>query len=403
MRKLASIQIIREISPIENADAIVRARVLGWNVVVKKDEFKPGDKCIYVEIDSLLPEKPEFEFMRDKKFRVKTIKLRGQISQGICFPMTVLPKNLQNSPEGTDVTEALGIKKWEPYQKPSKLPKSLARFRKKAGLPFPGFIYKTDETRVQILEPLLQKYAGTKMYITEKMDGSSFTFFRHLGNFGVCSRNYELARPGNSWWDTLCTKLKLRKHIKFLEYKFTVFMDKINPKVTGIVRDKFFGALLELVDIDQGVDSNFWDLAYMLDLENKLINTGLNNIALQGEMCGPGIQGNKYKFENKRLFIFQAYYTDKARYATLAELKDIVKTLGLEMAPILDEDFILDHSVDQLVELSIGKSIYNKKTQREGIVVRPLDCKFDNQLSDLNASLVSFKVINPKFNLEHDE
>ena len=90
MRKLASIQIINNIEPIEDANKIEYASVLGWHCVVKKDEFKVGDKCVYVEIDSILPDNnPEFEFMKDRKYRVKTIKLRGKVSQGIIFPMPI--------------------------------------------------------------------------------------------------------------------------------------------------------------------------------------------------------------------------------------------------------------------------------------------------------------------------
>ena len=91
MRKLASIQKIKAIQPIEGADAIDHASVLGWQLIVKKNEFNVGDLCVYCEIDSLLPEKPEFEFLRPRKMRIQTIRLRGQISQGICFPLSILP------------------------------------------------------------------------------------------------------------------------------------------------------------------------------------------------------------------------------------------------------------------------------------------------------------------------
>src|SRR6185295_6305967 len=130
MRKLASIQTINTIEPIPNADAIERIRVLGWWVVAKKGEHQTGEKVIYCEIDSLLPERPEFEFLRAGSFkpgqtdpdgatilpagfRIKTVKLRGQVSQGICFPLSLL---LTDAPtdEGADVTELLGIHKWEP-------------------------------------------------------------------------------------------------------------------------------------------------------------------------------------------------------------------------------------------------------------------------------------------------
>lgn len=126
MRNLASIQKIGNLEPIQNADAIEKATVLGWQLVVKKDEFKIGDLCVYCEIDSILPEKPEFEFLKDRKYRIKTIKLRGQISQGICFPLSVLPVKTKIT-EGLDVTEILGIKKWEPYQEEQRCAKQTGK------------------------------------------------------------------------------------------------------------------------------------------------------------------------------------------------------------------------------------------------------------------------------------
>ena len=124
MRHLASIQAVNAVEPIPNADAIERVRILGWWVVAKKGELKIGDKVVYCEIDSLLPERPEFEFLRASSFkpardgmpagfRIKTVKLRGQVSQGICFPLSILPTGSPTD-DGADVTEILGVNKWEP-------------------------------------------------------------------------------------------------------------------------------------------------------------------------------------------------------------------------------------------------------------------------------------------------
>jgi len=174
MRKLASIQVVNAAEPIANADAIERIRVLGWWVVVKKGEFKPGDRLVYCEIDSLLPERPEFEFLRANSFkpavtddagvpvqpagfRIKTVKLRGQVSQGICFPLSVLPPGAPTD-EGADVTDALAVRKWEPP-----VPVGMGG-RVKGG--FPGYLPKTDETRVQVLEPVLERHRGKLFYVT---------------------------------------------------------------------------------------------------------------------------------------------------------------------------------------------------------------------------------------------
>ena len=194
MRKLASIQTVTSIEAIPNADAIERFRVLGWWIVGKKGQVRAGDRVVYCEIDSLLPERPEFEFLRSNSFkpalmdgdtliqpagfRIKTIKLRGQVSQGICFPLTILP------PDGTyevgdDVTDRLGIIKYEP-------PAPVGMSGRVRG-PFPGFLPRTDETRIQVLEPVLQQYRGQTFFITEKLDGTSFTAFLRDDQFGLCS------------------------------------------------------------------------------------------------------------------------------------------------------------------------------------------------------------------------
>src|SRR5439155_12763350 len=197
MRKLASIQTVNAVEPIPNADAIEKVRVLGWWVVAKKGDHKPGDKLVYCEIDSLLPERPEFEFLRPSSFkpaqtdasgatvlpagfRIKTVKLRGQVSQGICFPLSLLPSGAATE-EGTDVTELLNVRKWEP-------PIPIGMGGKVKGQ-FPGFLPKTDETRVQVLESVLARHRGRTFYVTEKLDGTSFTAFLRQGEFGICSRN----------------------------------------------------------------------------------------------------------------------------------------------------------------------------------------------------------------------
>ena len=124
-RTLASIETISELNPISGADKIEVARIKGWNVVVKKGQFEVGNKVVYCEVDSVLPERPEFEFLKDKHYRIRTVKLRGQVSQGICFPLDVLNSGNWNLPDdfevppfridelepGFDVTEILGIKK----------------------------------------------------------------------------------------------------------------------------------------------------------------------------------------------------------------------------------------------------------------------------------------------------
>jgi RNA ligase (TIGR02306 family) len=152
MRKLASIQKINDIRPIPGADSIEVARVLGWDVVVKKNEFHVGDEIVYIEIDSFLPIEDEYEFLRKTSykndkflgegFRLKTIKLRGQVSQGLILPISVVEnKGWHGLPVGTDVTEILGVREWE-------MPERAGSGGTMIG-DRPGYIPKTDETRIQ--------------------------------------------------------------------------------------------------------------------------------------------------------------------------------------------------------------------------------------------------------------
>jgi RNA ligase (TIGR02306 family) len=328
MRQLASIQKIKKLEPIPNADAIVKATVLGWQLVVKKDEFKEGDLCVYVEIDSLLPDKPVFEFMKPRGMRVRTVRLRGQISQGICFPLSMLPAAVLIE-EGMDVTDILEIEKYEPP-----VPANLAGIMKGG---FPSFIPKTDETRVQVLQELLDKMANEVCYVTEKLDGKSVTYFMKDDVFGVCSRN------------------------------------------------------LELLASD---DNTLWKLARDLQIEEKL-SMLKGNYALQGEVIGEGIQGNKYKLKGQQVFFFSVFDIDAYQYAGYNDFVRLISELNLRTVPILESDYVLSNSIEVLVNKAVGKSVlYN--VDREGIVIRPLIEKVDS------IGRVSFKAINPEFLLKYE-
>ena len=345
MRKLASIQKILKLEPIENADLIEKATVLGWNLVVKKGEFQVGEQCIYCEIDSLLPERHEYEFLRPRGFRIKTAKLRGQISQGICFPMSVLDGLLPDEErmlleEGTEVTDELGIKKYE-----LPIPASMSGAIKGA---FPGFIPKTDEIRIQSVPEVLDEFRGTSFYITEKVDGCSMTAFIRDGFFGVCSRN------------------------------------------------------LELLEDEKSV---FWRISRKTELENNLRKlaelTGMTNIAIQGEIIGPGIQGNKYKLAELEFRPFNLFDIDGYKYIPFDKLKDMIKSLGLEMVPVLDENFVLNHSVEELVESAKGNSLINPSVKREGLVFGSIDNV--GGFEGLSEGRISFKAISNDFLLKFDE
>ena len=347
MRKLASIQTVNAVEPIPNADAIEKIRVLGWWVVSKKGEHKPGDKLVYCEIDSLLPERPEFEFLRPSSFkpahddlpagfRIKTVKLRGQVSQGICFPLAILPPGAPTE-EGADVTELLGVRKWEPP-----LPVGMGG-KVKGG--FPGFLPKTDETRVQVLEPVLERNRGKTFYVTEKLDGTSFTAFLREGVFGICSRNL--------WMDEA---------------------DETNILVR-VARRLKLEENLRAVSARRGLD-----------------------LAVQAEVIGPGIQKNKYELKEVSLRVFSVLDVGTYKLLDHATSLDVVGELGLEAVPQLGT-VVLNHTVDELVAMAEGTSVLNPKAQREGIVLRPLVEEYDEDIG----GRLSFKAINPKFLLKYDE
>jgi RNA ligase (TIGR02306 family) len=338
MRKLASIQKIKSISPIEGADAIERASVLGWQLVVKKGEFKVGDLCVYCEIDSLFPDRPEFEFLRPRKMRVKTIRLRGQISQGICFPLSVLPASFEVA-EDANCTEALGVIKYEPP-----VPAHLSGIAKGK---FPSFIPKTDETRVQVMQRLLDKYKGEPCYVTEKLDGSSATFYVYQNEFGVCSRNLDLLEDS---------------------------------------------------------ENTFWKVARALDLETKLRSLN-GNFALQGELVGEFVQDNKLKLRGHTVYFFNLFDIDRFEYQPYSQFISTIESLGLQTVPVLATDYRLSSDIDSIIQMATRKSAIKPDLWAEGIVIRPLMEKIDLILSNenFNNGRVTLKAINPEFLLKYGE
>ena len=327
-RKLATIRQIDNIQPIDGADMIELATVGGWKVVVAKDvNHKVGDLVVYCEIDSFLPIEPEFEFLRKSSykkmadgtegFRLKTIKLRGQVSQGLILPLNdaynVFKRNTPNIDmgwfEGLEVTEMLNIVKYEPP-----VPAQLSGLVKGN---FPSFLKKTDEERVQNLTKEYQNYTLEKFYVTEKLDGSSVTYYVKDGVFGVCSRNLDLLEDENN---------------------------------------------------------SMWKFAITTGLREKMIGLG-KNIAIQGEIIGEGIQGNPYKTIGQTVKIFNGFDIDKYDYLSLSELLDLTKILEVKTVPILDLSFTLPDTIDELLLTAEGKSILNLKTEREGLVIRSHDRK----------------------------
>ena len=318
-RKLATVRKITDIRPIEGADMIELAIVDGWNVVVAKNVgHKVGDMVVYCEIDSFLPIREEFEFLRKSSykkmgdqegFRLRTIKLRGQISQGLIIPMSIFGDFGWTAYEGLDVTKRLGIVKYEPP-----IPAEL--FGKVKG-GFPSFLHKTDEERVQNLVKEYEEYKLTskhQFYMTEKLDGSSATFYMNEGEFGVCSRN------------------------------------------------------LELLETEE---NTFWKVARQLNLEENMKDKG--NICLQGELIGEGIQGNPYKIKGQTVHFFNGFDIDKQTRMNNNKFLVLLDELELLSVPILGVAILLPDTVEEMLKLAEDKSFLNKLTEREGVVIRSLD------------------------------
>lgn len=216
-RKLASIQKVADICAIPNADRIEVAKVNAWETVIRKGEFKVGELCVFCEVDSILPFAPWSEFLRDKKtpdkpIRLRTVRLKKQLSQGLALPLSILPPATYNI--GDDVTETLGIIRYEPP-----IPTCLAGQVKRQ---FPTHIVpKTDEFRIQSYPELINEFKGKEVYISVKCDGTSVTFIHMDGEFDVCSRNLSFKESDNVYWEM------------FKKYNLSSVLSKGNYAIQG--------------------------------------------------------------------------------------------------------------------------------------------------------------------------
>lgn len=363
-RALAYIQHVTNIRPIDGADNIEQCNVLGWNLICKKGEFHEGDPCVYIEIDSKVPEREEFEFLRAKGFKVKTMKLGkfNCISQGLAMPQSAF-KELVGLSEGTDVTDILGIKysvqednarkgngdpnakyksmaarhqkifkkKWARWM----MRRSWGRkimfffFGKKKDNPrgFPTFVSKTDEERV---ENQPWRIGDGKTYLaTEKLDGTSCTYAlerkgRNKFEFYVCSRN-----------------------VRQQDEKQECYHDH----------------------------NIYWDLAFKYNIEQHLKDflnqfPQLKWVCIQGEGVG-SVQGNPLKLTEDDLYVFNFKESQTGRWSSMAGAGQ-VREWGMKWVPILGEVQMPD-TMEELKVLATGKSKVNPNVMREGIVYRSLD------------------------------
>jgi len=345
-RKLASIQKIYQIEPIEGADRIELAHVLGWQCVVNKGQFQEGDRGIYFEIDSFLPLRPEFEFLRSSSykktdimgegFKLRTQKFRGQISQGLLLPITQFPEIPENSEVGMDVTEILNVRKWEVEEKATTGGTVIGTL--------PYDIPHTDETRVQAEPDLIQAFQGLEYYISTKMDGSSHSVGIDENGFHVTGHNYEYKDDGNS---------------------------------------SFYNLVKER--------------GYKEKMEKYAAEKGLITFTIQGEFCAPGIQQNHLRLKAPEWYVFTI--RENGKRVGLEKMQDICKELQMTSVPVEEVDVDLPSkypTVDALLMRADGN--YPNGGKKEGIVIRPTEpiyCK-------LIAADLSMKVVSNKYLLKND-
>lgn len=359
MRKLATIRTIASIEPIQDADRIMLATMvdIGWQTVVGKDQFSVGDRVVYFEIDSALPIDQRYEFLRKNCyrafsnpsgellascFRIKTIRLRGIISQGLVCKIGDFPElaGLDSYENGTDVTENLGVKNYDEMKeqygtKPSG----------DCTGSFPSaYVPKTDEERIQNLSKYFSsnKMAEMEFEVTEKNDGSSMTviyspLMRSENPFFVCSRNNEIKYDENTLW------------------------------AVPLVKDNVMQKLAD----------------YYNDTKNEY--------AFQGEIVGPGMNGNKDLYTELEWHIFKIWDVKNQKFLTPQERKNVCLSIGLKHVHVVSDNmkvFSVLTDLEKMLSFVDGKT--SRGNNREGFVFKSLDGK------------ISFKCINNNYLLNND-
>lgn len=353
-RKLASIQTVKSVIPIFHPGdgtltnlELITFENIGWQCVAKRGEFQAGDKAVYIEISAIVPEHPVFEFLRARKFKVKTIRLLGVLSQGLALPVRILgefdPIYLEFDPlegewvDGADVTDVIGVTRYEPPQEVKLNGGGVVR-------PFPVDIApKTDEVRVQSMPHVLKELAGLTVIATLKIDGTSATYFwdEEMGRMRVCSRNMEKCERDESvYWGIL---------------------DKF-PSITAFCQAH-------------------------------------PNFVLQGEIAGPGIQKNRLQLKDVAFYAFNLWDRISSDYIPANEMFSLLALWGVPEVPIVEiwRDFDLD--VEDLLENAKG-NYPQTNNPKEGIVIRPF---YEEKFSYLLGGRVSCKVINNEFLLAGGE
>jgi RNA ligase (TIGR02306 family) len=326
--KLASIETVAAVEPHNNADRLEVAKVLGWQTVVKKGEFKPGDRAVFVVIDTILPRAPWSEFLvdvnrPDRRIRLKTAKIRGRFSQGLLLPITVLPEGIRTWQDGCDVGGELGIKKYE-----KDLPLALSGVARSN---FPTHLApKTDEDNGLSNPDIVAMVLKHPVYVTQKLDGSSCTVIVEGGKIShVCSRNLSLVdQPGNAFWH----------------------------------------AARKLTNIE-----------------------ALPDCVIQGELMGPGIQGNQLGLKEPTLYVFSMMRASDHQPMEYDCMANVARGISAEVVPWIGRYGGMLQTSDHCQELADMQKLPDGKPA-EGIVIR-----IDPPQSFGNGRPAGFKIINRNY------
>ena len=337
-RYLSSLEAIENIQPIEGADNVELATILSQPVVVQKSRgFQVGDKVVFVGTDAILPAKPEFEFLAGQGYRVKTVRVRGQVSMGVVFKPEEIPEleTLSDKlrPVGVSLDSLIGIRKYEaPVFESCKLQMGKTEGR------FPEHTPKTDEENIHKMKWIVDELHGLEVVLTYKLDGTNLNqFLDKDGDFGVCSRNNRLKNEGGG---------------------------------------------------------DYWNATKKYDVENKMRELGLA-ISIQSELIGPSIQRNKHALKEKEMRIHNIFDNNEGRHLDYDERLAVAEKLGLPVVPehsrfILDKDV---HTIEKLIEMATIPDLMNPENPCEGLVLRPVKEKRIGSRFER----ASVKILNPQF------
>ena len=347
-RKLVTIQQITAITDIPGADLVALATIQGWQVIVKKTEFSVGDACLFFEIDSFLPLEPRYEFLKkttkfDGKegYRLKSMKMRSCLSQGLALPLSMFPE-ITNPKEDFDYAEKLGVIKYD---------NEIQAYSGKPGLKsgkargnFPSFLSKTDQPRIQNLTTYFSTLVDEEFEETLKLDGSSMTCYKIIHT------------------PTLWERVKSIFGIKPKAYHFGVCSRNLELKPTANNRLVFDNQGKESI-YDQ---SDFWTAAYKYKLENKLPA----GYAIQGELIGPKIQANHEKVTELQYYVFDVFNIKTGLYLLPLERREFCVLHNIPHVPVVSTSFkALQLGLENLLKHVEGESM-NPGTISEGRVYK---------------------------------